>query len=254
MKTLLKKDIKGILPSRVMAVITFLVLQLALVPAVFMKNEAWVVTALKCMIVAVVALILFFVFEGASLFLRNIQQQTYFRSLSDAGVSVGKTLLYKQLITWLTLLAAAVLFIGGFAADTLLIAKKYPAVRQELTAMDWSGLLGDVSGGKAIPILLAVLNLTFVLGTTVALAYFSVSLTYVFFTRQKFAGLSCIFVFFTFYLLLMTTDARVLGRLTSVGGRTAAVMFYVILTAALAAGHRWFFRKKLEPLMCGQTG
>lgn len=254
MKTLLRKDIRGILPSRVMAVITFFILQLALVPAVFMKNEAWIVTALKCMIVAAVALILFFVYEGAALFLKNIQKQTYFQSLSDARVPVGKTLLYKQVFTWLTLVVTAALFIGGFAADTLLIAKKYPSVREELTAMDWSSLLGDVSGGKAIPILLAVLNLTFVLGATVALAYLSVSLTYVFFTRQKFAGLSCIFVFFTFYLLLMTIDARLLGRLTSVGGRTAAVLFYLILTAALVAGHRWFFRKKLEPLMCGQTG
>lgn len=254
MKVLLQKDIRGILPSRVMAIITFFILQLALVPAVFMKNEAWIVTALKCMIVAAVALILFFVYEGAALFLKNIQKQTYFQSLRDAGVPTGKVLLYKQVFTWLTLVVTAALFIGGFAADTLLIAKKYPSVREELTAMDWSSLLGDVSGGKAIPILLAVLNLMFVLGATVALAYLSVSLTYVFFTRQKFAGLSCIFVFLTFYLLLMTIDARLLGRLTSVGGRTAAVLFYLILTAALAAGHRWFFRKKLEPLMCGQTG
>lgn len=249
MKTLLRKDLKVILPSRVMAVIAFLVLQLALLPAVFMKKEAWIVTTLKCMIFVTVAMILFFVYEGANLFLKNIQKQTYFQSLSDAGVPVGKVLLFKQLITWITVLLTTALFIGGFALDTLLIAKKYPVVRKELQALDLSSLLGDVSGGKAIPALLAVLNLAFVLGVTVALAYFSVSLTYVFFTKQRFAGLSCIFVFLTFYLLIMSVDARLLGGLTSVGGRAAAVLVYFVLLLALAAGHRYFFRRKLEPLM-----
>ncbi len=249
MKIVLKKDLAGILPSRVMAVLAFLILQLSLIPAVFMKKEAWIVTALRCMIFVTVAMVLFFVYEGASLLLRNIQKQTYFKSLDEAGVPFGRVLFYKQLVTWLTALLAAGLFLGGFALDTVLIAKQFPVVGQELSAMDWNSLLGDVSSGKAIPILLAVLNFAFVLAATVALAYFSVSLSYVFFSKQRYAGISCLFVFFTFYVLLMTVDRRFLGSLTSLGGRAGAVLFYVCLTLLLAVGHKKFFQKKVQPLL-----
>lgn len=245
MKKIIRRDIRTLLGSRVMALMTFFVLQLALLPAVFMKKEAFVSTTLKCMVWAMVLLILYFVYEGANLYLKNLQQMKYFPGLREEGIPAEKVLWYKQVISLGTILALVALFIAGFVIDVLLIAGQYPAVKKELSTLDLSGLLGDTSGGIFLPTVLAVLNVILVLALTVALAYLSVSLSFVFFTRQKFAGISCMFVFMTFYLLFMMIDSRALGRLTSPLGRAAAVLVYLVMLLAMLLGHRQFILKKM---------
>ncbi len=245
MRKVIRRDLRTILGSRVMAVVTFLLLQLALLPAVFMKKESFITTTLKCMIFATIILVIYFLYEGANLYLRNLQKITYFPRLREDGVPAWKVLVYKQVITLATIFAVVVTFVAGFAIDTWLIAGRYPVVKKELRQMDLSGLLGDTSGGLALPIVLAILNLLLVLAVMAALAYLSVSLTYVYVTGQKFAGLSCIFVFLTFYMFLMMMDSHTLGKLTSLGGRAAALVVYAAVLAAMYLGHKWFFDKKM---------
>lgn len=245
MRKVIRRDLRTILGSRVMAMVTFVLLQFALLPAIFMKKESFITTTLKCMIFAMIILVIYFLYEGASLYLKNVQKISYFPKLREDGVSAWKVLVYKQIISWVTVLVVVVLFVAGFAIDTLVIAGKYPVVKEELRQMDLSGLLGDTSSGMALPIVLAAINLMLVLAVMVALAYLAVSLTCVYISRQKFAGMSCIFVFITFFMFLMMIDSRALGKLTSIGGRTVAVVVYTVILVAMVLGHKWFFGKKM---------
>lgn len=189
MKLVIKKDLKEILPSRVMMVISFILLECILLAGLGLKNSSLVSTCLIIMILLIFISIIYTAFEAGSIYFRNLRSQVYFSDLEKQGVSTPKTLLWKCLISCGTVFVYCALGALEIGLSSLVFFNMYPDEKEkfiEKMSSDGQVLVGPLD----------LLNYLLIAFAAMVLVYCVVSLTYAFFLKQRLSGISATIFYF----------------------------------------------------------
>ncbi len=231
MKQVFLSDLKGILASRIMIAVAFVVLEGFVLAGIFMSNEALTSTAVLTYLFATVGILLYLVMEAGSIYLNNLRKVNYFDTMKAKGITEIKVLGYKIVHTLLAMVAYALLYFGALAIDVMLIGNAFPEEKSGLKELGFREMVVG-SGDPFVPAFLTtLLELLSILLVLLVLAYFSVTMTYAFFVKLRFAGMCSVFVFFTFGFVVVKANTVIPGAMQGIALHLLCTGINLVVTA-----------------------
>ncbi len=248
MKTIFKKDLRGLLPARIMMIVAFLVLELTVVLGVVTKNVSLTSTTIYLMVFFAFGMLVYHVYEAGNIFLGNLRTHAYFETMKKEGISYIHVVLCKLVITVGSMVVYATLFFGALALDVLAIIRRFPEEKEGIGALGFREMVTGGSDPFVMALLTTILEYVTIMLVLVALAYFSVIMNYAFFVRQRFAGLCSTFIYMTFVFVIVKANTMVSNVSVGIAQHVIACAVNLVLTAiALAVALPVLRRKILLP-------
>lgn len=213
MKKVIKKDLKDVLPSAAMMVVTFVILECGLLAGVVVRNAKLISTCITIAAFAAAVTLVYHLYSLGRVLLRNLRERQYFYDLRSEGVDKYKVVIWKLTYTFLSLMAFAVLYVGALYLDIRLFMWAFPSEREGLAKFGVRKMIvGD--GDSFVPALFSTIFEYATAGLlllTLVLAV--VTFTYKLFWRSKLCGFNCVLVYLVMFgAFLKVYSATIAGK------------------------------------------
>ncbi len=244
MKKVFLKDIREILPAVVRMAVAFVVLELVILVAFAEKNASLISTGLYMFVFALALSALYLLYSAGRSFLGNLRSETYYKELSEQGVSRVRAVLCKIAYYIVALWVFLAVYAAALALDVSIFKKNYPEAWEPLAEkLNAEGTLSFTTSS----VVSTVFEYMTAASVLVALVFFAVIISFTFAMRHRFTGIGSVLLYLFFFGAFMKFyKVTIKGRRGVELHITAAVM-QVVLTAVLIVLTILILEKKTFP-------